>query len=168
MIKIAYRINNLTDARYFAAHLFDWIIIDPGPGIINSAKLQSITDWLSGVNLGMTVYDTDQLTYLREAHPEITGLWLEHSIAHLNHAGYTVFSCFSYGEFDYFVQRGLYPPNSTLDAPTLLDLSALHFDDHVGVNIESFAGICLAGGEEIRAGFKDFQALDHWIEWMDS
>ena len=169
MLKIAHNISNLSDARYFAAAGFDWIIFNFGPGAAeHKHQLYGISEWISGSLLGIHVASVDELEYHLAHHPEIKGFWLD-PLIEIDHQleGIFLFSANTSikSSETYFISQAINPIADPSDS--ILDLS--NFDPaDLDLKDLKMAGITLSGSEEERPGFKSYGNIEDWMSFCKS
>jgi len=168
MLKIAHNISNLSDARYFAAAGFDWIIFNFGPGAAEHKHLiYGISEWISGSKVGMHVTNVDEVLYHIENHPEVQGFWLEKSFKlelEIDHA--TLFSELPLKSTSHNYQIAHSLDFNSDASKTILDLTSLEpgsFD----LSSLNIAGISLSGTEEERPGFKSYGFMEDWMDILE-
>ena len=168
LIRIAYNISNLSDARYFAAYGFDWIIFDFGPGAREHKHLiYGIAEWISGAKIGIHVRSTDEIDHHMNNHPEITGFWLESELSFNTNEKYTFFSgTFIKKEANFF--RIITSPDklNSNENNQILDLT---FNDPLSTDLNSISadGIAISGTEEDRPGFKSYGNMENWMDILE-
>lgn len=167
MLKVAFRVNNLSDARYFAAYGFDWIIFDFGPGgSAHRHLLHGIAEWIAGSRIGITVYDRAELDYFVSSHPDIDGYYLGAVLNGDIPADKVIFASWNNahdGHHETYHLVTSYEDATHTGRKYLLDITGLDPETTV-IDENRIDGVCLAGDEEDRPGFKNFERQDRWIE----
>ena len=179
---LARNINNLTDARYFAAHLPAWISLNvPDDHEATIQKLAEIQSWIEGVQWAVELTDIKVEVAKLQSYLSLQGVIL-----------YEAEQCF---KIDPNLKRFLVA-NDQEDIAELvyrgiIDGLILHTDnlsknlqyvDNVAcwlqINItddwkvandlsERLSGIVIAGGPEERVGFKSYEQIDELLDQYD-
>lgn len=166
MLKIAYHVNNLSDARYFSAWGFDWIIFDLDGDLESKiSKVKEMAGWVEGVKIGLYIGVANNIDW-NMCNESLDGIMLseiqvdipeELSIFYLNNTETWL------GQIS---QNNIYiGPKSNFDVSLdfFRDLSSL--DPKVDLfNVNEWKGIALKGGDEERIGVKDFDFFDEWLD----
>ena len=168
MLKIAHNISNLSDARYFAAAGFDWILFNFGPGSLeHKHHIFGISEWISGSKTGIVVHDHEELNYFLAYHPELKGFWINNHIGPMPLLDAS-FSIFNNSEHDYpEVFKIIQTPIVKESIENLiLDLTHLNPD---GIELPelSISGICLSGTEEESPGLKSYHQMEKWMDILE-
>jgi len=170
VIKIAHNISNLSDARYFAAYGFDWIIFNFGPGAQQHRHLlYGISEWISGARIGMHVDSYEDLYDHMEHHPEVSGFLLgDGVIVEDTYEQYTFFGFSPLNQpLNYFLIVNNVEDLFTGARQPVLDLT---FNDPRSVDLHVLkpAGITISGTEEERPGFKSYASMEEWMDILDT
>jgi len=169
LIKIAYNISNLSDARYFAAYGFDWIIFNFGPGAgEHKHLLYGIAEWISGSNIGIAVQNQEELHFHIENHPEIKGFWLPPEMLITQEIGDTAI----FSENESISAANFFQIISNVEeldrhkGNLIIDLT---YNDPSSTDLSSIAihGVAISGTEEERPGFKSYGNMEDWMDVLD-
>ena len=163
---IALSINNLTDARYFAALGVDWLGFNINPAsesYINAEQLKEIIDWVEGPS--MMVQDAQwnpqaqQLVNFSET--SISGQLLQKEESPIKDAELLCFSKHdenaTYRIFDSLEQ---WQSSGTKASEAYINYSGKIQDLEKQLSLENPPGLVLYGSEEQAAGVKSFEDLD--------
>ena len=207
----AQRVQNLSDARYFAAMGVEWMsfLLDPGhPEALSPQVMQAIRAWLSGprivgeFGLGQSLEEIEAAcTHLDLAGVQLSPFAPLAILQALEGKGILRFQELvletwanlpqalalaqtRQAHCEYFVLNGR--ANNLklqqMDASSLALLAQLgqlkplflalswgevNEDLTLLQSLAQVQGICLQGGEEERPGYKSFEALEPWFEWLD-
>ncbi|MBC7885666.1 MAG: hypothetical protein H7X99_09340 [Saprospiraceae bacterium] len=190
-VKISH-VNNLTDARYFAAMGADYLGFCANPGaerFCAPAKIKEITDWVSGPQFVLEFDGWQEEDDIRSM--------LEMNLCHAVHLGVfaTYENSFGVPSFKDFIFENLteedmfkydYPviksdkKFSTMSNPEInnlikyLSLKPSYLDINLKIDdldemckvLPSF-GLILRGGEEERTGVKSFDELDRIFDMLN-
>lgn len=164
MIKVAYQVNNLSDARNFAAHLFDWIFFKVDQeGVIDLALFNSLSGWVEGSRLGLHVPAGSDLNVIATRFTGADAFWVD-ELPGTGTGGRLIFSHKVETRPDYLVQT---QPGGLPADKFLLDLSRLPFEERSAIDLSRVAGIALGGGDELRPGVKDYDGINDWLDWLE-
>lgn len=168
MIKIAYNISNLSDARYFAAYGFDWIIFNFGPGAQEHKHLlYGISEWISGAKIGIHVESAEELKYHINNHPEISGFWLHPDLLIDHQDGdHTYFSENNHPFLTNFYHVLSEPEEISECEKTIFDLTSIDPETLELADLKS-SGIAISGTEEDRPGFKSYGNMEGWMDKIE-
>jgi len=174
---IASNIRNLTDARYFAAWMVDYMSFDISAGseaYIGPENIKEIIDWLEGPEFIGNFSGHHDLNFIIENQK------LHHLSGVITDQQSVVDDWdFAQGKLFYLVSD--FQAVRNLDTkiicnPQLVDsfVNVGHevFIDSVSFDLELLekqnlrAGFCLEGGEEIKTGLKSFDELDEVFEFL--
>lgn len=155
-------VNNLTDARYFAAWIVDWMSfnLDPTRGsILAIDQIIEIKNWVEGPKFAIQLpkeYTEDQLFELTDK-TEIDALILheDHRI-NLDHFGDLLL-------FDWKGSDVVLRNDSKISFLKISEAKQLE-----SIDIASVHGINVKGGDEEKAGFKLFDDLDLIFEALET
>ena len=168
MLKIAHNISNLSDARYFAAAGFDWILFNFGPGSVeHKHHIFGISEWIAGSKTGVAVHDHEELNYYLAHHPELKGFWINTYIGPLPVLDDT-FSIFNNSGHDYYGTYKIINTPSVMNNAEKCVLDLTHLDpDGIDLRDLSISGICLSGSEEELPGLKSYHQMEDWMDILE-
>ncbi len=174
-------INNLADARYFAAMEVDWISMELSEDPLSFSKWHTLRDWISGVKLAAQLQNEDESLVAKtiiDAKPDgIISTNLE--FVHLT------------GGVDLFIQtEKLLPVHPSQLFAQIVPYDPLNVDDGVfgfvsspliyleadwtiklisGLKDKNYSGgFCFRPGSEDVVGVKDYSLMDEMIELLRS
>ncbi len=170
MLKIAHNISNLSDARYFAAYGFDWLLFNFGPGSSEHKHIiYGISEWISGSKIGIVAHNMEELNFYITNIPELKGFWINVDIGKLSNLpdDITIFNntidqdyansfkiMSSSKELNYHQNKLIL--DLTTQNPSTLDLTDLSLD-----------GVCISGTDEDQPGSKSYSNMEEWIEILE-
>ena len=170
MLKIAHNISNLSDARYFAAYGFDWLLFNFGPGSeIHKHHIYGISEWISGSQIGILVHDLEELAFFLTNFPELKGFWINENLGYLSDmtSETTLFD-----NTNGHVYKNAFKIIHSLDE-IIEPYDQMIFDltnqDSSVIDLKSLpiAGVCLSGTEEEQPGRKSYSQMEEWIEVLE-
>ena len=165
MLKIAYHVNNLSDARNFAANLFDWIFFKVDQqGNYDLALYNSLADWVTGAQRGIHLSADSSMAELFVHKNVAEGIWIEEFQDKFSLPGVSIFSPIEENRPDYMIHKELMPVGNF--GNQIIDLSSIPFANRNQIHLNNYAGIALRGGDEIKPGLRDFDAINDWIDWL--
>ena len=185
----AYEVNNLTDARYFAAWYADWIsfhlpALNAGDDI---GKIQSILSWIDGLNLAyrphklnpdfaFQLYDQLKLDAIHidltgneEWISNITGIPIVAEISNVDQLlvlkeqkilAFIIDSTI-------FADVHLFQKKNFPDATIFLKYDSNEDLRQAEINKLHNIGLAIKGGEEERPGYKSFDEVDKLFELIE-
>lgn len=174
---IASNIRNLTDARYFAAWMVDYMSFDIGANsqsFIGPSNITEIIDWLAGPEFIGNFMDHENLDFILENQKElklsgvitnkneIVDLW---DFAH----GKLFYVCQEFELIKNLETKVITKPanvESFINAGHEVYIDSQFFDLELLEDLGKRTGLCLEGGEEIKTGLKSFDELDDIFEFL--
>lgn len=174
---IASNIRNLTDARYFAAWMVEYMSFDISAGseaYIGPENIKEIIDWLAGPEFIGDFSGHEDMNFILEnkSSHNLTGVITDKQ---------SVVESWDFAQGKCFYRTAQFEMIRNLDTIILCDpksarsfVNAGHdvFIDSTFFNLELLddaqlrAGFCLEGGEEIKTGLKSFDELDEIFEFL--
>jgi len=163
---IALSINNLTDARYFAALGVDWLGFNINPAsesYINAEQLKEIIDWVEGPSMMVqgAQWNQDAQSLMDDETLNLSGQLLKDGEAVLEKKDLTVFAnnnpvaqCQIFQSLEDWHTSGI-PANRSF-----INYSGNIEDLERQLAYEEAPGLVLHGGNEEAAGIKSFEDLD--------
>lgn len=174
---IASNIRNLTDARYFAAWMVDYMSFDISAGsesYIGPENIKEIIDWLAGpefIGNFSGHQDAQFILENKKAH-HLSGVITDQKSIVENWD-------FAHGKLFYLVSQFELVRNlETIiicqpgDVESFTNAGHEVYIDSASFGLELLddnklrAGFCLEGGEEIKTGLKSFDELDEIFEFL--
>ena len=174
---IASNIRNLTDARYFAAWMVDYMSFDISANtesFIGPGNITEIIDWLAGPEFIGNFSDHDSLDFILE---NLKQLKLQGIITNKKE----IVDQWNFDDGNLFFVAPEFQLINNLDTkiitkPTSVDsflnaghevyIDAAYFDLELLEDLGKRTGLCLEGGEEIKTGLKSFDELDDIFEFL--
>ena len=174
---IASNIRNLTDARYFAAWMVDYMSFDISANtqsFIGPENITEIINWLEGPSFIGNFSDHDNLEFILE---NVKQLNLKGIITNQNE----IVEQWNFDEGELFYVTPHFELVKNLDSkiittPKSVDsfinaghevyIDSQYFDLELLENLGKRTGLCLEGGEEIKTGLKSFDELDDILEFL--
>ena len=174
---IASNIRNLTDARYFAAWMVDYMSFDieaGSEGYIGPENIKEIIDWLEGPEFIGNFSGHQDMNFILEnmkAH-HLTGAITDQQ---------SIVENWDFAQGKLFYRCSKFENIRNLDTIIICDpksaSSYINVGQEVYIDSTSFslelldedqlrAGFCLEGGEEIKTGLKSFDELDEIFEFL--
>ena len=174
---IASNIRNLTDARYFAAWMVDYMSFDISAGseaYIGPENIKEIIDWLAGPEFIGNFSGHQDMNFLLEnktAH-HLTGVITDQKsiVDHWDFAQGKLF--YIAAEFEAIRNLDTQIICNPSDANLFINAGHDVYIDSKSFGLELLdddklrAGFCLEGGEEIKTGLKSFDELDEIFEFL--
>ena len=157
-------VNNLSDARYCASMGVDTIAFTlTGEKCISKEEVLAMSQWVSGVNIGLEIesLDEDTAQFIEEnniaviisTNPEILKKYNDKT---------TILKGSENNMFTYSYSNSLNNvPSLIVDAPKVKDLESYLAKENV-------KGLVLKGGEEERPGYKTFDELADTLEALEN
>ena len=174
---LASNIRNLTDARYFAAWMVDYMSFDisaNSQSFIGPSNITEIIDWLEGPEFIGNFCDHDNVEFVVE---NMRQLKLSGAIS--NHKWVLDNWDFEQGKLFYIVSEFELIKNldtiiitkpeaveSFINAGHEVYVDSKYFDLELLEDLGKRTGLCLEGGEEIKTGLKSFDELDEIFEFL--
>lgn len=174
---IASNIRNLTDARYFAAWMVEYMSFDLSAGsqtYVGPENIKEIIDWLEGPEFIGNFCGHQDLEFILEnmkAH-HLSGVITDQQsvVENWNFAQGKLF----YRVSEFSIVRNL---DTVIICPSdqaekFTNVGHEVFIDSTAFSLELLdddklrAGFCLEGGEEIKTGLKSFDELDEIFEFL--
>lgn len=155
-------VNNLTDARYFAAWIVDWMSFNLDPEraqVLSIEQIIEIKNWVEGPKFAIQLpkgFTEDQLFELTDK-TEIDGLIL-HQDQNFNKDHFGAMQLFEWAESSVVDRNDA--SNNYLHISSAEEM-AKH-------DMTSINGINVKGGDEEKAGFKLFDELDLIFEGLEA
>ena len=174
---IASNIRNLTDARYFAAWMVDYMSFDisaESGGYIGPENIKEIIDWLAGPEFIGNFCGHADMNFILEnikLH-NLTGVITDNQ---------TIVENWDFAQGKLFYLSPQFETIRNLETKIICNPEAVESYVNAGhdvyVDSASFglelldddklrAGFCLEGGEEIKTGLKSFDELDEIFEFL--
>jgi len=154
-------VNNLTDARYFAAWIVDWMSfnLDPSRGdVLTIEQIIEIKNWVEGPKFAVQLpkeFTEDQLFELTDR-TEMDGLILN--------TGQT-FSSEHFNNLEFFNWKDTEVVSSKDSNTSFHQIS--NVEELSNLEMSTIHGITVKGGDEEKAGFKLFDDLDEIFEALE-
>lgn len=189
---LAYEVNNLSDARYFAGMGVEMISFPLDNGAMNMETFEGIREWIEGIYISGAfanehedkineISESLNLDYIHIQNPDIDCSKLNKPVIQqlsFKDEVDEVATAFQRGASLYVIE------NKDPDRPVYDDINALknlYFKDKLligyGINFENIHeihnqllpyGFALKGGQEIRPGFKDFDEMADILEAIET
>ena len=174
---IASNIRNLTDARYFAAWMVDYMSFDISANtqsFIGPSNITEIINWLEGpafignfsdhLNLEFLVENVKQLNLrgIITNHKEIAEQWNFEN-------GELFYSVTDFELVKNLDTKIITKPSSVesfINAGHEVYIDSRYFELELLESLGKRTGLCLEGGEEIKTGLKNFDELDDILEFL--
>lgn len=174
---IASNIKNLTDARYFAAWMVDFMSFDISANsqeFIGPDNITEIINWLEGPEFIGNFCDHIDIEFILD---NLKALKLSGIITNqksiVDHWDFTQGKLFyvveSFEQVQNLDTRILCSPqeaNRYINSGHEVYIASKYFDLELLEDAKSRAGLCLEGGEEIKTGLKSFDELDDIFEFL--
>ncbi len=166
---IAGPIQNLTDARYFAAWMVDYMSFELGKDQIQISQLKEIIDWVEGPLILGDISQVDSVSDIFELQKEL-GLhgFISNDSTLLNQL--KAYSDHLFLRSDTQLSDDVFmitSPEICADLPESSFLDSRHIDVQTLNNIHPSVGIHIGGGDEIKTGLKSFEDLDEIFEAIE-
>lgn len=174
---IASNIRNLTDARYFAAWMVDYMSFDISANtqsFIGPSNITEIIDWLEGPEFIGNFCDHDDQEFILKNSKE-----LKLSGIITNKKEIVDQWNFDNGKLFYLTPEFELIANldtKIITKPELVDrfvngghevyIDPVYFNLELLEDLNKRTGLCLEGGEEIKTGLKSFDELDDIFEFL--
>lgn len=168
---LALSVNNLTDARYFAAYMVDWIGFNVNPAsanYVNPENLAEILGWVEGPRyiLQGVEWNEESPKLIQAAESKIEAVMLEKESAQFkdllvfSHRKDRLGDMNVFEDLDSFNNSGLDPEYAFIsyrgEVSLVRQLMAL----------PNPPGLCLSGGDEQAVGLKAFDELDEVFDLL--
>ena len=174
---IASNIRNLTDARYFAAWMVDYMSFDIGANsqsFIGPSNITEIIDWLAGPKFIGNFVDHENQEFILE---NLSELKLNGVITNKKEIvdnwdfaqGKLFYVCHDFELIKNLDTKVITSPGQVdrfVNAGHEVYIDSLFFDLELLENLGKRTGLCLEGGEEIKTGLKSFDELDDIFEFL--
>jgi len=174
---IASNIRNLTDARYFAAWMVEYMSFDLSAGseaYIGPENIKEIIEWLEGPEFIGNICGHEDMNFILEnmTSHALAGIITDKKsiVDHWDFAQGKLFYCTS--QFEDIRNLDTIIICSPSDASAYANVGQEVFIDSTDFSLELLddpklrAGFCLEGGEEIKTGLKSFDELDEIFEFL--
>ena len=174
---IASNIRNLTDARYFAAWMVEYMSFDitaNSQAFIGPSNITEIIDWLAGPEFIGNFCDHEDLDFVLE---NVKQLKLAGAITNKK----VILDNWNFDDGKLFYVVSEFELIRNLDTkiitkPEAVDsfingghevfIDSKYFDLELLEDLGKRTGLCLEGGEEIKTGLKSFDELDDIFEFL--
>ena len=170
---IALSINNLTDARYFAALGVDWLGFNINPAsenYVNPAQLKQIIDWVEGPKMLIqeAQWNPDAISLINSDELKISGQLLQDSEQAIQKDNFAIFSAVEENQESYRLVSSLADwQESKVPASESYILYSGNIEDLSDqLNLDETPGLVLFGSSEEAAGVKSFEDLDDVFELL--
>ena len=174
---VASNIRNLTDARYFAAWMVDYMSFDitaNSQSFIGPTNITEIIDWLAGPEFIGNFCGHEDLVFVLENIKELklSGVITDQK-AILDNWNFDDGKLF-YVVSEFELVRNL--DTKIITKPEAVEsfingghdayVDSKYFDLELLEDLGKRTGLCLEGGEEIKTGLKSFDELDDIFEFL--
>jgi len=168
---IALSVDNLTDARYFAAYLVDWIGFDINPAsvhYIDPEKLNEILGWVEGPKylLQGVAWNEDAQEIIKESKSKIEGVLLKQASMAFSDMQIFTDQVDIEDSIYLFETLAAYEKAEVLPATAFIKYNGDISLVHQLLAIADPPGLMLTGSAEEEVGLKAFDEMDEIFELL--